>query len=385
MNNEKPHESYSMLVNSLLRYLLCISPYRAEGLYYQIHQTPCPYPYDKMWTRVIIGEHTGWIFIDLQADTGKYRPSPPPVVDPKLIPTIVVPVQYQTELRKMANTLVEQVGGASAYPHLANLFDRLLAMGDGRFETDEVSKFLDLWTDPNWFPSGLARYRDSLLSGMCKCRYPGYFVGLMLVLLNAISSVEVIVMSGALLSRESLTDLMRLLRFAFDQILTNDGPERIDHAAQQLRTEGKSHLAEARKATRDEVFYGHLFLSCPFFYGAQMAFEYLAMTSTEPAARTTYQKKDYECEEYLVCASTSIQNQFENLKFGWPMWQKNCQRVSEIRKTKGTPAGEQKMMEYLELNYFYPEYYRHALQEGLKPPPETAGTAGGATIGELCG
>jgi hypothetical protein len=42
-------------------------------------------------------------------------------------------------------------------------------------------------------------------------------------------------------------------------------------------------------------------------------------------------------------------------------------------------------MEYIELTYFYPEYYRQALSEGLKPPPEIAGTAGGATIGALCG
>jgi hypothetical protein len=383
MNYETPHESYSMLVNALLRYLLCISPWRAEGWYYQSHSTPPP-P-DKMWTRIINGTHIGWIFIDLEADTGKYSSSPPEGMNPELIPTIVIPVQYQTGLRNMANTFVEQVGGVAVYPLLANLFDRLLSMGDGRFETEELNKFLDLWTITNWYPGGLADYRNNLVSGLCGCRYPGYFVGLMLLLLNAISGVEAIVMSGALLSRNNITDLMRLLKFVFDQILINEGPDRIEQAAQKMRNEGRLHLVEARKATRDEVFYGHLFLSCPFFYGAKMAFEYLVMTSNDPAARAVFQKKEYECEEYLVCASSSIMNQFENLKFGWPAWQKHCQRILEIRKTKGAPAADRKVMEYIELTYFYPEYYRQALSEGLKPPPEIAGTAGGATIGALCG
>lgn len=383
MTDEQPHESYSMLVNALLRYLLCISPWRAESVYYFSLQSP-PLHNNK-WTRVMSAGHTGWIFIDRQAGTGKYRSSPPRGVDPKSVPTIEIPTQYRVGLRTMADTLVAQVGGATAYPRLANLLDRLLAMGDGRFETAEVARFLHFCTNPQCFPAGLASYRSDLARGMCEGRYPGYFVGLMLLLLKAISGVEAIVLSGALMSRERTANLIGLLNFALGQIATNDGPERIDRAAQELRAEGKSHLAEARKATRDEVFYGHVFLSCPFFYGAKMAFEYLTAVSKEPEATTTYEKADYECEELLVYASSSILNHFVNLKFGWPLWQEHNRRVSEIRKTKGAPAGERQVMEYLELAYFYPEDYRHALQNGLKPPPETAGTAGGATIGELCG
>jgi hypothetical protein len=383
MTDEQPPESYSMLVNALLRYLLCISPWRAEGVYYQSHQaSPL---HDDKWTRVTSAGHTGWIFIDRQAGTGMFRSSPPRGVDPKSIPAIEIPTQYRVGLRTMADTLVAQVGGATAYPRLANLLDRLLAMGNGRFETAEVAKFLDSCTDPQWFPAGLAGYRSDLVRGMCEGRYPGYFVGLMLLLLKAISGVEAIVLSGALMSRQSTANLIGLIGFALGQIAANDGPEHIDRAAQELRAEGKSHLAEARKATREEAFYGHVFLSCPFFYGAKMAFEYLAAVSEEPEARRTYEKADYECEELLMYASSSLLSHFVNLKFGWSLWQEHGRRVSEIRKTKGTAAGERQVMEYLELAYFYPEHYRHALHNGLKPPPETAGTAGGATIGELCG
>lgn len=383
MTGEQPHESYAMLVNALLRYLLCISPWRAESVYYLGHKAP-PLHNNK-WTRVTSAGHTGWIFIDRQAETGRYRSSPPRDVDPNSIPTIEIPTQYGVGLRTMAETLVVQVGGRKAYPSLANLLDRLLAMGDGSFETAEVARFLDLCTDPEWFPGGLAGYRSDLLQGMCEGRYPGFFVGLMLLLLKAISGVEVIVLSGAVMSRPRTANVMGLIKFALDSILANEGSERIDRAGKELRAEGKSHLAKARKATRDEVFYGHLFLGCAFFYGAKMTFEYLAAVSTAPDAKKMYEKADYECEEFLVYASSSILNHFENLKYGWPRWQEHGRRVLEIRETKGAAAAERQVMEYLELAHFYPERYRHALQSGLKPPPETAGTAGGATIGELCG
>ena len=383
MIGEQPHESYAMLVNALLRYLLCISPWRAESVYYLGHQDPPLH--DNKWTRVTSAGHIGWIFIDRQAGTGKYRSSPPRGVDPKSIPTIEIPTQYRVGLRTMAETLVAQVGGGKAYPSLANLLDQLLAMGDGRFETAEVARFLDLCTDPEWFPGGLSGYRSDLLRGMCEGRYPGYFVGLMLLLLKAISGVEAIVLSGAVMSRQRTANVIGFIQFALDSIFTNDGSERIDRAGKELRADGKSHLAEARKATRDEVFYGHLFLGCAFFYGAKMTFEYLAAVSTAPDAKKMYEKADYECEEFLVYASSSILNRFENLKFGWPRWQEHGRRVLEIRETKGAAAAERQVMEYLDLAYFYPEHYRHALQSGSKPPPEAAGTAGGATIGELCG
>lgn len=383
MSSEQPHESYSTLVNALLRYLLCISPWRAESVYY--HSNQAPPLHDNKWTRVTSAGHAGWIFIDRQAGTAKYRSSQPQGIDPRSIPNIEIPTEYRVGLRTMADTLVAQAGGATAYPRLANLLDRLLAMGDGRFETAEVARFLDSCADPQWFPAGFSGYRSDLVQGVCEGRYPGYFVGLMLLLLKAISGVEAIVLSGTLMSRQRTANLIGPIEFALSQIATNDGPERINHAAQELRAEGKSHLAEARKATRDEIFYGHVFLSCPVFYGAKMAFEYLAAGSEKPEAKKMYEKADYECEELLVYASSSLLNHFENLKFGWPRWQEHCRRVSEIRKTKGAAVAERQVIEYLEVAYFYPEHYRHALQNGLKPPPETTGTAGGATAGELCG
>lgn len=381
-------ESYAVLVNALLRFLLCVSPWRAEEIYYASHAAPPLQP--KGWTKVGAPGHTGWIFLDQDAGTGRYRSTPPPGVDPTQISTIVIPPHSVFGLRDMAKQLVEQSGAARINPALDNLYSRLVSMGNGTFETAEMARFLDSCrlaaSNPATFKKALADYRIELLQGMCNTRYPGYFVGLMALFLNSIAGVEAIVLTGVQIERGRLPHLMALLKFAFDSIVQNDGPERLEHASADLRAEGKSHLEQADAASKDEVFYGHLFMSCPFFYGAKHGFEYLAAKSPAGSdARKSYENKDHECEELLVYSSSSLLNHFDNLHDGWAQFQKHCRRVSDLRKSKGDAAAESQVLEYLTLSHFYPSHYRDSLLQGLPAPPERDGTSGGAHIGHLCG
>src|SRR5437870_958336 len=246
MTTEQPSESYVILVNALLRSLLCVSPWRMEAIYYQTHEGPTPL--DAQWTRIVANDREGWVFVDRKAGRGEYRSSPPPGVDPKTIPTIEIPAEYRIGLRTMAAKLVDQVGGGSEYPHLDGLRDRLLAMGDGRFESTAVAEFVELCADPNRFPAALADYRSALLSGLCDTYYPGYYVGLMLLLLEAIQGVEVFALGGVIVSRAHPPHLMALLHPVLKGILDNDGPERIEAAAAKLDEEGKTHRSQARDA-----------------------------------------------------------------------------------------------------------------------------------------
>lgn len=381
-------ESYAVLVNALLRFLLCLSPWRAEGIYYMSHVAPPLRA--KGWTKVTTAGHTGWIFLDRDAGTGKHSSTSPAGIDPTQVPTIVIPPHYQFGLRDMAKQLVEQSGAATINPALDNLYSHLVSMGDGTFETAEIARFLDLCRgaagSPATFKKALADYRTELLQGMCNTHYPSYFVGLMALFLNSIAGIEAIVLTGVQIERGQLPHLMALLKFAVDSIVENDGLERLERAAADLRAEGKSHLEQADMTRKDEVFYGHLFMSCPFFYGAKQEFQYLA--AQWPAgsdARKSYEKKEYECEELLVYSSSSLLNHFDNLHYGWAQFRKHCRRISDLRKAKGDAAAERQAIEYLTLSHFYPSHYRDSLLQGLPAPPERDGTSGGAHIGHLCG
>jgi hypothetical protein len=206
------------------------------------------------------------------------------------------------------------------------------------------------------------------------------------LLLSSMVDVEAIVLSGVQFEREKLLNMTTLLRFVLGNILQNDGPSRIERAAAELRATGELHLREARSSTRDEAFYGHLFRACPSLYGAKMAFEYLAAISPPNSpTRKSNEDQDHASEELLVFASTSLLNHFENLHQGWAKYQNHTARIAALRTLKGAGAAEGRVMEYTGLSHLYPPYYRKALLNGLPPPPETAGTSGGAAIGKLCG
>jgi hypothetical protein len=196
----------------------------------------------------------------------------------------------------------------------------------------------------------------------------------MLLLLKSIEGAEGVALSGAMLSPQRSPDLMGLVRTVLLPLLANDGPERIEQAARELRGEGKKHFEQAREAVRDEAFYGHLFQACPLFHGAARGFELLAN-----------QILDRECEEYLVYASSSLLNHFENLQRGWARWQQHQQRVARVRAAQGEAAAERQARHYLKFTYFYPGSYLQPLLQGGPAPPEALGTAGGAILGDLCG
>jgi hypothetical protein len=371
-----------MLVNALLRYLLCISPWRAENVFYASHVAP---PLRQGWTRVVTGDHESWILVDSRGGTGQWRPAPPEGVPAESIPTVETPPAYRIGLRRMAATLVAQAGGDAAYPHLAGLFDRLLSMGNGRFEAAELERFVALCAQPGWLPEGIAAYRADLLAGACDSRFPGYFVGLMMLFLDAIQGARAVILSGMLLDPRARSHLHALLDGVFRQLLDNDGPASIEQAAKGLRRKGKELLATAARQQRDEDFYGNVFRSCAFFYGANRGFDWLASSVQDPAESARFRRAADETEEFLVYTSSSLLHHFGNLKFGWAGWQQHVRHVADVRRELGAAAAEREVTYYLQTAFYYPACYREALLAGGKPPPETIGTAGGATIGQLCG
>lgn len=381
-------ESYAALVNGLLRLLLCLSPWRAEEGYYSAMVAP---PLQaKGWTKIQSPGRVSWIFIDEEAGTGRYRTNPPQGVDPAKIAVVDIPPHLVFGLRNMAKQLVEQSHADSLNPALKDIHPRLLAMGDGTFEMAENARFLQLCRsasiNPGALREALQNYRTELLDGMCHTRYPGYYVGLMNLFFKAITGVEAIVLSGLLVPGGRVPNLIAMLKSAFDGILQNDGPSRIKKASLDLLADGKSHLEQAESAKRDEIFYGSLFKSCPFFNGAKMGFEFLAAISPIGSEeRKTYEKKDYESEELQVYSTTSLLNHFDNLHCGWRQFKKHQRRVSNIRASKGDAAAELVVLEYIKLAHFYPSHYRDSLLNNLPAPPQATGTAGGAHIGNLCG
>ena len=248
---------------------------------------------------------------------------------------------------------------------LQNLYVRLVSMGNGTFEMAELGRFLDLCFDRTGTGSlttRLAEYQAQLQIGMCSCQYPGYFVGLMTLLIKTVAGVEGIALSNVQTERDRLPSTVALLKFVFDEIMRNDSPERIEGAAQALQAEGERHLEQARASTQDEMFYGHLFRSNPFFYGAKLAFEYLAaVAESESDTRKSHERRDHECEEYLVYASSSLLNHFDNLHFGWAQYQQHSRRVADLRTSNGVGAAEQQVNHYTEIVHFYPAHYRDAL------------------------
>lgn len=354
-------------IASLLRFLLCRSPFIAEKRWAFERAFP-RLPADR-WIEIRGQAGRGWIYLGSDG-SGLHRQSPPDGVAASDITVIVDPPGPSFALRDRFDRLVRQLPPGLERARLERIGPALRGMGNGDFETREVEDFLDrcygsyqrgMMERPADAPlmRSMAEYNTDLHERFLNLEAPGSLVGLMRLL--DLSWHDCAFFSPIWFEWETgqplPSDIVGLVRKVFSWICNDAGVgwQAIERAASAMQTKGSDLLTEALATADSADFYTRLHESCAWSHGAAEGFGYLMRNAAlDQAGRETMRKQHKVSQEFGITASTSLLHAYGNVESGGKQFQYDKARVEKVHETKGEAAAENLVSQMLERELLYP-------------------------------
>jgi hypothetical protein len=367
----------SSRLSALLRFLLCRSPSVAESRW-AFSQSHPPFPVNR-WIEIRHPLKTGWIKLDDHRNGLHSAVRPSNVTDTDML-VFVVPPGPSFQLRTQFSSLIPLIQQPEARRQFEDILPLLLDMGNGSFELREMEYFLDECF--NAFERGqsapvpdepiisfLNKYADDLCNRYLHQKAPGYFVGLIQLLVLAWNRVSFFSPLWPRWENGQAPPiiLLSLMKYVFAEIEGGIGWQEIDNAAREMYKRGSDLQDKALEAQGDDEFYGRLYESCSWLYGAAEGFSYLSKNTTlNPDERKEINNLLKMSRELGVMATTSLLSDCKNRLTGGAQLQADRKRILQVKQTKGLAAAEDLVTQLLEIELMYPASYH----DQLNPPQE---------------
>jgi hypothetical protein len=254
---------------------------------------------------------------------------------------------------------------------LRELSPALRAMGDGSFDAMEVRGFLkgcygQLSSGQSAVPF-VERYMAELLPRHSGFRIPGYYVAYMLVLDGAWRAMRerpVVDLMLASFNRPgqaiqdkigNVNDLLLLV------LKTLAGPageaQAAERAIKSMHAVGEQLVRDARSAESVGVFYGKIYESCPWLYGAFRGYQFLANTTADPEKRREHGAAATFCEELSVRTRTSLDHIFGTW-VGTGSLEGMRREIAHVRRKDGDFDAEMLADQRINSELLFPPFWR---------------------------
>jgi len=134
------------------------------------------------------------------------------------------------------------------------------------------------------------------------------------------------------------------------------GVQFIDAASRSLQDRGEKLLEQADRARSIGEYHGSIYESMIWFFGAFRGFEFLGRKGpTEHADR--FKADCCACDERLAMGYASMYNSFAN-SLDHRQLLIHREKIRILRETKGPFAAQQLANQYIQLQMYYPSFFR---------------------------
>jgi hypothetical protein len=166
--------------------------------------------------------------------------------------------------------------------------------------------------------------------------HPGFSVGSLLTVMSLESFL-----TGLIRSSSVPGEILKLIR----------------NASESMQLKGDETQESALTAQELGLFYGHIFASMSWFWGALRGFKFL--TFVEPGVKSDSIALNV-CDERIAIAEASLASHFADSLDRRDLLSRR-DHIAQLRKESGDPAADQLADQYLEMEMLYPSYFKQFL------------------------
>ena len=203
-------------------------------------------------------------------------------------------------------------------------------------------------------------------SQFLQCRFPGYVMAFIRLLHLSWRDVTDEVLRDESGSDVKLASINDFLFHTFSWLIKHNGPQAIERAAMEMHDEGRGTLDLAKGMLPPESYFDWLFGAGYLFYGASVAYDYLAL-ELQPGndSYQRYRRMRNACNELEIRCWTALLHWLHDRITKGFYFEKCRQEVDDARRKGGELAARLKANELIGNALLYPASYREAL---LQPP-----------------
>ncbi len=304
-------------------------------------------------------------YLQAEESRGRYTSTPPEKVSQNRIRPLDMPDPPPTVLRRFLSSMIDRF--AAQDPVAARDFlpyrDLLLKSEEdaGYLATRELTGALATGAGLR-VPEALvmAEYENTLLGQFNHLGVRGEIVGILLMLCHVARKADpqtALTLALQSTPKTPVCDLAGFGDFVLSGVMSQSGGASwIKEAAQELRDRDEAKLDEAMAAKSAGNFYGAIYSSIPFAYGAKRGFGFLSRSLTGDEA-VNCQVLANQCDERFAYGMAALKVDFGN-SMDWRFLLAHRRMVDKHRQLKGETYAEATAVELIDISMMYPALFR---------------------------